>query len=485
MSAALWGAGLRLTGSLCDPPVWLPESYYTRALVLRVYGAYIDPASRADAEAARSPLYPVTLAAFMSVGRSPRTVSAVQAALLGLSLILLSAELATALYTPLAGVLAAWTLALLPIAVQHSSSIEIEGFFSVLVLLVAAAAVQWARRPDASSARALGLSLGVSLLCRSTLFAFLPALALGTLGAGQKAARRTLPALALWAALPLAPWVARNALLFHELVPFERHTAVVSMHAASRGAISGDPTSPQIPHDRLVAETVSNLRGTPSVYLHGFLRRWRAMTGWLLQDGPWAAAALAALALAARAGDPAARIVGLLIAYFLGISSLLVVEPRYFRPLLPLVVSLAGVGGAICLGPFTGAPGPRSGAAPGAGFRWTAAGLAAAVLLAYGYLARDLWVVPRLRLRPGREILGIALTEKGDYAGAVKAFRRELSTQPLIRERAVILGDLGTALALGGRCAEAILVCRQSLQLSPGNVAGTNCLEFCSHNSRK
>ena len=186
----------------------------------------------------RAPLYPLWLAGVMAVSgsRAPGFARFAQA-LLSLLTIWVAYRIGRELHSERAGAWAALLLALCPEQILLPTSLYCESVYALLVLLVAWALVRLRKKPETASAAWAGAALGLSLLMRSTL-------ALVPLFFAPRKLKQVLLLLAC-AVLPLTPWIARNALRFGKLIPFESGVAGPVIWYASQGDIfaPGDETS--------------------------------------------------------------------------------------------------------------------------------------------------------------------------------------------------------------------------------------------------
>ncbi|MBI5247060.1 MAG: hypothetical protein HY923_07750 [Elusimicrobia bacterium] len=223
-----------------------------------------------------------------------------------------------------------------------------ESGYTLLVLLCAGLLVRRARAPSPARTAALAAGLGASLLWRSPLAFFGPALALyERLSEPREARARRAEHLVLCLA-PLAfllPWLAMNWTIHGRLVPFEKGAASANLVTGSLGLI-------QDAHGNLDVLTGGALDGAdtgaaagwaarealghPLRFARAFLLRLR----FALSFHPWLALfALGGLwAFRARREH---RQLALLAAYFLALHCLLAVEERYFWPAYPMLALLA------------------------------------------------------------------------------------------------------------------------------------------------
>jgi hypothetical protein len=195
------------------------RAYLGAANVLVTTGSYPD---RTDALFFRAPGYPVFLAA-VTLGHPERIAAAkiagaASAALVPLLLAALSARLFQSRAVALATGLAA---ALHPSFVLIAADIQSETVFLPLLLGAAYLLLAATDRPSTSLALGAGLLLATAALVRPTALALAPFL-LAPLRDRRyplRARAHLAGAAALGFAAALAPWTARNALMFHEFIP--------------------------------------------------------------------------------------------------------------------------------------------------------------------------------------------------------------------------------------------------------------------------
>ena len=332
-------------------------NYYALGLNLQTQGVLAFPANPRLPSAYRAPLYPSFIAALLpgEAKAFPRRLLDVQA-LLGTLAIAALYLLGRCVHSRCAGALAATAYAFNADQIAYGASLEIEHFYSLLLLSAACALVYWFRRPSKSSSWVLGLIIGISLSCRSTLFLFPPFLAAACLirpGYFPGNAKRNIALVILSAALTLSPWIVRNAVQFHAFIPFERYAAACNLFTASEGmvgtllpsqaqqiAAAGDRTMESMDEDaknrELFRRAAANILARPASYLGSTVKR----AVFLLGIDPW----MWGLSLSALWFDRRQRSLlplALLAAYFFGIHSLMSVEGRYAIPLVPLLLVLA------------------------------------------------------------------------------------------------------------------------------------------------
>jgi hypothetical protein len=500
-----------------DAVVFGGQNYYGLGLNLKRSGILGYPSEPGLPTAFRGPLYPSFIASLLPDGASPFPRGALYAqALLGSLAILGVYALGTAVSGPLAGLLAAAAYAVDADLIAFCASLDIEHFYSLLLLAIAGSLVAWGRDRGPGPAWQLGLLLGVSLTCRSSLALFPALLALWCLSPCPpfQESRRMLPALILGSLLPLLPWAGRNALQFRKFIPFERHAAAANLYAASEGMTmtlvpehgrwlvgQGDRTleagSVEERNEAMVERAWANIADRPWRYLSSTLGRLAYI--WGLHPWLWS---FALLCLPLRRLVPLALLPGLLALYFLLTHSLLAVEGRYLVPLLPVLmvlalasaVSLAGVVLARVLPSTAPAPGPWSSPSMrplDRALKVSLAFFAAVFVLSLFFLAGELrrtglrrsaplvsGVETHLRApsagqgpRGDAESLndrGVERFLKGDLKGAEEDFRASLLLRPGFDQPWL---SLGAALSRQGRHAEALKACAEAARLTTPEAA--------------
>lgn len=196
------------------------EGYYESAIGLLAHHAYSTGIPSAIPRSWRGPIYPTFIAVVEGAFSSPNPghIRLAEAVLSSFGIILVFA-LAQAAVSPFAGFIAAAWLALNPNQIALVSDLNIDGFYSVWILIVALATLLWIkRRGDDRSSIVLGGILAASLLCRSSHFLVAPLLAGAALfwWGWQRSTLRTIVLLAGTTVLGLAPMTVRNALQFGE-----------------------------------------------------------------------------------------------------------------------------------------------------------------------------------------------------------------------------------------------------------------------------
>jgi len=333
----------------------------------------------------RAPGYPAFLALVYAVSGGVGThrffAARLAQALLGATLAPLSWALAWWIgFEERVGRWAAIIVAAFPLLLVYPLALASENLFVPLLMLALVLVLRAGEQGRARRSALAGLVLGLAALTRSVVTGFVPLAALWAWRAGgeKHTGLRNGLVLTLCFLLVTVPWAVRNTLLhgqptwiettpgynlylgYHpqstgtfqygislDLLPIlddgERHTQGI---AAFWRFVRADPG--RVPY--LMARKAGYLWGLdsrPLVYFYGngFLGRWPA---WLLglvfvlACGP-----LVVLAPAAAGGlvcGPMGRhkgLVALLVAYYTGVHMLILAEPRFHVPLLPVVAVLA------------------------------------------------------------------------------------------------------------------------------------------------
>lgn len=377
------------------PPVNTDDrEYYELGRSFALDGVLSEPFTAWEPSAHRGFLYPAYLGLFS--GSAPGGWNRARAAVLAASaalVLLLAAAGAEAGLGPLP-----LLFFLFSGAANFASSVYIEAFYSLCLLLCAALAARWAASPGVKESAALGLALAVSVSCRSALV-FLP-LALAAWGCARlRAPGRALAALLLCGYLPLAGWTARNYHIFGRLIPLEDGAAAGVIYTASAGEDLGLTMDEILARFRAErpdlaglgrAETIEalktqarrNISGRPWAYLAGTARRAALSAKMAAVQAGWLALAGLAAAFWFARRERGFQALLLFAGYFLGVHSFMSVSERYFVPLVP-VLCLAAAKCCARSGLFQ--PVRRAGLAAGAAF----SGLAALWLLGSAGLVRE------------------------------------------------------------------------------------------------
>ncbi|MBI5209682.1 MAG: tetratricopeptide repeat protein [Elusimicrobia bacterium] len=315
----------------------------------------------------------------------PRLKAAAEA-LVGVAVPVLGFQLGCALCGP-AGGLASAVLTSLPLDAYRSTLDEMR-LYRVLFLLVAVLVAWRAGSPTPWRGAVAGAAIGVSLLCRSPLFLFAPALAAAGCWRERRAAGRWLAAavLALAPVAVLAPWAVMNWRLGGGFSPFESGRADCNVTTGALGlvpTVEGDyfALAGIGPEDDVMRWAAGEVLRHPVRYAAAVAQRAWYVAGF----HPVIIALWALSAWVCRRRREHAE-VSFLLAYYLGIHCLMSVETTYFEPVWPVMLVLAGCGALEASG-----AGRREGGRPGLGLAWPylAAALAAGLVV-----LRLAWVYP-------------------------------------------------------------------------------------------
>ena len=368
LAAAAVAAGLLWRLSAAWPagdaaPYAVPqEEYFLTSVMLRATGVYsVDPGGAPST--GRGPLYPSFLAAaqFGSDRPSPRRARTAQAVLGGFAA-LAAGGLGALLLSPAAGAFAASFVALDPALVAAVRGLDVHGFYGAVILLLGFAAAVWAQRDgDRASGNALGLALGVSLLCRSAHLLALPLLVLAALTWWGRAGLRRSARVLLVAGFVLVPWTMRGWTHTGRLLPLDAGVGAYNLLAAAGGgdlavryeeafalAESLSPgftalhrEEPEPVRDAAVMRlAVRTIIASPLDYLRGCARRLAAF--WLPLWFFLLPAAFAALRPRASRGTRAAALVAASFSTYAAIG----LGEGYRLGVEPLLAALAGLGAA-------------------------------------------------------------------------------------------------------------------------------------------
>ncbi|MBI5625024.1 MAG: hypothetical protein HY924_14705 [Elusimicrobia bacterium] len=301
------------------------------------------------ASAFRGPVYPLFLASVESFDAGRRPASPlIEAGLCSLEMPL-AGWLAWGLAGPWAGVAAAALTSLHPALSRPLPAARVEPLYGFLLLLSAAGAAAWARKPTMPRAAAAGLCIGLGLLCRSVLVLF-PLILAAVLALGVTRPfdwKRSVWVLIGAAYLSLLPWTVRNWSQFGRFIPLEDHAADRNLIAAVDGVIENleGPSpdgGPEIPFDELGTrrqEALARIVRDPLPYLASTLERLGVMASW---HGPLLL--LAGLGFLRRRDDPVVVVLALMAGTFVLMHAPLSLEKRYLEPILPVLAVLAGCG---------------------------------------------------------------------------------------------------------------------------------------------
>ncbi len=400
-----------------EPFVEPQEEYYETGLGVVDHRVLSLP-FQSDPSAFRAPAYPLFIAAVEAPfeAEQPGRVRLAQAALSTLALAA-AQGLAAALAGPWGAVAAGAFLALDGRAVDAVSSLNVHGFFGLILLALALAAWRESAKPGRGASLLHGACLSAALLTRTACFPYLILWPLAVLrGAPPRRALRRIFETAAVVALLLAPVVVRGRLRTGEFLPFDGLKAsYLAMTSATGPAVMTD-----IPQALAAADSVSpgfSTRGLSAVdeqkallklATREVLRHPLRYTGyclarlWSFWSGLWLLAALAlACVFLLPAASPAAAAFAAplsLIGYALAGGA-----PEYRVSAVPALCALAGAGAALLA--RVRAP------APSRALPWAARAL---VLLPGFVVAASLTLlVGEAFPKPGRDALTTQALEQG------------------------------------------------------------------------
>jgi 4-amino-4-deoxy-L-arabinose transferase-like glycosyltransferase len=188
--------------------------------------------SHGYATAEHPPLYPLVLSLSSLVGANSLLAHRILSCVIGTAGVVLVALLARRVAGNRAGLLAAGIAAVYPPFVTADALVMSEPLFVVTVALALLAALMTLERPSRRTAAALGATIGLAALTRGEgilLVALLAWPVAWAAGAGGAARRAVLMAITTAATgVVLAPWVIRNAVVFHRVTLATDSSTVVA-----------------------------------------------------------------------------------------------------------------------------------------------------------------------------------------------------------------------------------------------------------------
>jgi 4-amino-4-deoxy-L-arabinose transferase-like glycosyltransferase len=205
------------------PEIVDAQDYHQLAVRLAETGSYAD--AQGNLISLRPPLYPAMMAGVYSLAGS-ENYGAVRALQLCLSMLttVIVFSLGRAVYSPRVGLIAAAMHAFYPSLLAFSNLLLTEVLFTFLVSLGVWLSVTLLNKPTLLGAVALGLTLALGALTRSTLWIFTPLLLCYLAYACSASIPRRLLVAAVAAmifALAIAPWAYRNTTLHRTFVPID------------------------------------------------------------------------------------------------------------------------------------------------------------------------------------------------------------------------------------------------------------------------
>jgi 4-amino-4-deoxy-L-arabinose transferase-like glycosyltransferase len=332
----------------------------------------------------RAPGYPAFLAlvyALCGVGPHRFFAARLAQALLGAGLAPLSWALARRVgFGDRAANWAAVLVATFPLLIVYPLALASENLFVPLLTLALVLALRAGEGNRARDHALAGLALGLAALTRSIVAPFVPLAALWACWTApeKRAGFRNASLLVLCFLVAIAPWAVRNTLLHGQPTWIETslgYNLYVGYHPQSTGTFQYGISLDLLP---ILDDAERNARGVeafwrfvradpgrvPSLmvrkaghlwgldsrgliyfYGNGLLGRWPDWLlglAWLLTCGPlMALAPAAAIGLTCGRMDRRKGLVALLVACYTGLHMLIMAEPRFHVPLVPVVAVLA------------------------------------------------------------------------------------------------------------------------------------------------
>src|SRR5215210_6847926 len=207
IAAALLAAALavRVAVVLATPDLALtsdPADYARHAVSIAAGHGYPPSVTARGSSALRPPGFPWFLGGVYAATGDSETAARLAQALVGTLIVVLTGAIAALVWGRVAGLVATGLAAIYPPLIVGGASLLSEPLFTMLMLAAVVAALLHRRGRRARWAAAAGV------------------LAHATTGARRLLAAATMPALVLvTAALTVAPWTLRNAIVLHAFVP--------------------------------------------------------------------------------------------------------------------------------------------------------------------------------------------------------------------------------------------------------------------------
>jgi 4-amino-4-deoxy-L-arabinose transferase-like glycosyltransferase len=195
--------------------------FYHSAANLIAHGHFYERGifGHAYKTAEHPPLYPLALSVVSLFGGTSLLAHRIASCAIGTGAVVLVGLLGRRVATDRAGLAAAAIAALYPPFITADGLVMSEPLFVVTVAASLLVALRLGARPTVGTAAALGAAIGLATLTRAEGLALLPLLAwpAAALASAPGRAKRLLAATAA-TALVIAPWVVRNAVVFHRLI---------------------------------------------------------------------------------------------------------------------------------------------------------------------------------------------------------------------------------------------------------------------------
>lgn len=290
-------------GRAHHPDLWESEVIASNLLAGR---GFVYPFLGTPYRSYMEPLYPALCAAvYFITGHSYAALAVVQA-LLGALLVWLVFACGRRVASDRAALLATALAAVHPGLIAYTTKFHPFVLDSLLLLLVLWTSLAFAPARPWRSALAVGGALGLCVWTRATVLAGLPVIGWWLWTRAERARPAVLALTLGTAALAIAPWVARNAIVHHRFMLTRSGTALVfwlgnNPHGFSGSAVTpaGQPLYERLPADQrrrllerdelgqqdlLLAEATAFVRAHPL----GFLRRWAVKLGHFWWQSPQA-----------------------------------------------------------------------------------------------------------------------------------------------------------------------------------------------------
>jgi len=332
----------------------------------------------------RAPGYPTFLAlvyALCGVGEQRFICARIAQAILGSTLVPLVWLLGQQIgFTRRTRNLAAIIVAVFPLLIAYPLALATENLFVPLLLLALVLLLRASQKQRIGDYALAGLAMGVAALTRSVVAAFLPLAVvwLWWVAPERRSLLRNVAALAATFLLVTIPWAVRNTIVHQQPMWVESalgYDLYVGYHPESTGTFQYGISLDLLPmlddgerHDRGMEAFWRFVRQDPARvpylmirkagYLWSLDRRaltyfygngllgplpvWSVVLIYTLACGPLVVLApLGAIGLAGGRFNRRKMLIVLLMVYYTGIHMMILAEPRFHVPLLPVVVLLA------------------------------------------------------------------------------------------------------------------------------------------------
>ncbi len=268
---------------------------------------------------------------------------------LSITMAALFTGLCTIIYSPALAIVA------LPLWYISTDSIRFpQSILTLLIFVVSGLLVVKERHPSRINTWAVALSIGTTLLFRSTLAFFPPLLALLEIASCRKRKisipKMDILILLLVPYLFLLPWIGMNFLLYKKFIPFEYGEANSNIITGALGFIGTAEgihklpahlpllTAVPLPKSNVLPWAIKEILNHPFLYTEAILLRIIRVIGW----NP-ILFLLAAIGLLSFHNQKPIGTLVLLATYLLAIHCLMSIEFDYFTPLRPLLAIFAAL----------------------------------------------------------------------------------------------------------------------------------------------